>query len=291
MILLHAPLLLLVGFIAGQDRPPVPKPKVVPKVVTKVTQKAGTQAGVKATTKKVPGTSPQAGKQAAKTTPVKKAATGKAATAKKNATTKTTKTTKATKTTKKADTKTAKAAKKTDAKREDIKTREADEADIIPEGATAEDIRAMKGAQAMIETEKRLAEILKKMKVGGDAEYVRFEGIDNWPYEDGFKGVPKSVRALDGKKVAMAGFMLPIDEVENIRHFYLVKSLWSCCFGIPPDVNGLVKINVKAKKGCAYQYDPILIVGTFRLKKVMDEDYCVCIYVLDDAQVKVIDLR
>ena len=27
------------------------------------------------------------------------------------------------------------------------------------------------------------------------------------------------------------------------------------------------------------------------LKKVMDEDYCVCIYVLDDAKVKVIDLR
>ena len=208
---------------------------------------------------------------------------------------------------KKADSKTAKTgdgktAKTGDAKKGDgkageksteagIKTRDADKSEIeLPEGATEDDIRAIRGANAMLEAERRLEELLKKHKISGKTKFVRFDKLEGWPYEDGYKGMPKDIEKLNGKRIAMAGFMLPIDEVENIKTFYLVKSLWSCCYGVPPDVNGLVKVNVKAKKGCAYQYDPILIVGTFRLKKVMDEDYCICIFQLDDATVKVIQL-
>jgi hypothetical protein len=40
----------------------------------------------------------------------------------------------------------------------------------------------------------------------------------------------------------MTGFMLPIDEVENIKEFLLVQSLWSCCYGQPPDINGIVRV-------------------------------------------------
>ena len=174
---------------------------------------------------------------------------------------------------------------------EEVRTKEADSSEIqLPEGATEDDIRAIRGANAMRETEKKLDAILKKMKVPGDTPFVRFDSLDAWPYEDGYKGMPKELEKLDGKKVAMAGFMLPIDEVEDIKTFYLVKSLWSCCYGIPPDVNGLVKINIAAKKGVAYQWDPILVVGTFRLKKVMDEDYTICIWQMDDAQVRVIEV-
>ncbi len=181
---------------------------------------------------------------------------------------------------------------KGEASKVDVQTRDASDSDIeLPPGANEDDIRAIRGANAMRNTEKRFGEILKKMKIRGDAKYVRFDSIDTWPYEEGYKGMPKHIQKLDGKVVAMAGFMLPIDEVEDIKHFYLVKSLWSCCYGTPPDVNGLIKINVAAKKGCAYQYDPILIVGKFRLKKVMDEDYCVCIFQMDGAKVRVIDMK
>jgi len=160
----------------------------------------------------------------------------------------------------------------------------------IPDGATEEDIRAIRGANAMLKVEVRLKQLLKKLKVKGDAEFLRFSKIDSWIYEDGFKGMPKSVKELDGKQFVMAGFMLPIDEVENIKSFYLVESLWSCCFGTPPDVNGLVRVEVKAKDGIAYHYDPILVVGKFRLKKTMDDDYCVSIYTLEADRVSVLDL-
>ncbi len=160
----------------------------------------------------------------------------------------------------------------------------------IPEGASEGDIRAIRGANAMLEAEKKLPKILKKMKIKGGIPFLPFDKIDAWPYEDGFKGMPKDLKKWDQKRVVMAGFMFPIDEVEDIHEFFLVKSLWSCCYGTPPDVNGLVKVIVKGKKGIPYYYDPILLVGTFRLKKVLDEDFCVAIYELEAEVVKVLDL-
>jgi len=161
----------------------------------------------------------------------------------------------------------------------------------LPEGANEEDIRAIRGANAMLKAEKQLKQILKNLKVKGDAVPVPFSKIDSWTYEDGFKGMPKDIRKLDGKRVVMAGFMLPIYEVENIKSFYLVKSLWSCCYGIPPDVNGLVHVVVKKKGGVNYQYDPIFIVGTFKVKEIKDEDYTVCLYEIVADDIRVLDLK
>ncbi len=160
----------------------------------------------------------------------------------------------------------------------------------IPEGASEGDIRAIRGANAMLSAEKKLPKILKKMKIKGGMPFLPFDKIDAWPYEDGFKGMPKDLKKWDKKRVVMAGFMFPIDEVEDIHEFFLVKSLWSCCYGTPPDVNGLVKVVIKKKKGIPYYYDPILIIGTFHLKKVLDEDFCVAIYEMDAEVVKVLDL-
>ena len=174
-----------------------------------------------------------------------------------------------------------------------ISTKDANSEDDVPlpEGANEDDIRAIRGANAMLKAEKQLKQILKNLKVKGDAVAVPFRKIDSWTYEDGFKGMPKDIRKLDGKRVIMAGFMLPIYEVENIKTFYLVKSLWSCCYGIPPDVNGLVRVEVKKKGGVNYQYDPIFIVGTFKVKEIKDEDYTVCLYEIVADDIRVLDLK
>ncbi|PIE25608.1 MAG: hypothetical protein CSA62_00730 [Planctomycetota bacterium] len=160
----------------------------------------------------------------------------------------------------------------------------------IPRGSDPADIRAMRGAQAMAAVERKLDQVLKRMKVGAKAKFLPFDELDDWPYEDGFLGMPKRLKVWDKKRVAMAGFMLPIDTVENIKEFYLVKSLWACCYGVPPDVNGLVKVRLKTKKGIDYHYDPVLIVGSFKLEKEMDEDYCVAIYQLDAELARAIDV-
>lgn len=163
-----------------------------------------------------------------------------------------------------------------------------DEAVPIPDGATEADIRAIRGANAMLRVESRLGKLLKKLKVKGEAKFLRFSKIDSWIYEDGFKGMPKSVKELDGKKFVMAGFMLPIDEVEDIKEFLLVQSLWSCCYGQPPDINGIVRVVMKGDARIDYQFDPIKVMGQFKVEATFEDGYCVDIFQLEADSVDVI---
>ena len=92
--------------------------------------------------------------------------------------------------------------------------------------------------------------------------------------------MPKRVKELSGKKVLMTGFMLPIDEVKDIKEFLLVESLWSCCYGQPPDIHGIVRVVMPPKKTTDYFFDPLKVIGTFKVEATMMDGYCVDIYQL-----------
>jgi hypothetical protein len=78
----------------------------------------------------------------------------------------------------------------------------------------------------------------------------------------------------------MMGFMLPIDEVQNIKEFLLVQSLWACCYGQPPDINGIVRVLMPKGKTTDYFFDPLKIVGTFKVEATVLDGYCVDIFQL-----------
>lgn len=158
----------------------------------------------------------------------------------------------------------------------------------MPIGADPEDLRAMRGELQMIEAERRLRDMIKSGKIKNVDQILSFEELSSWPYEDGLKGLPSGVKKLDGSKVIMTGFMLPIDEVENIKEFLLVQSLWSCCYGQPPDINGIVRVVMKGKARADYQFDPIKIIGTFKVEAAVEDGYCVDIYQLHAESVEVI---
>ena len=150
----------------------------------------------------------------------------------------------------------------------------------LPKGTDPADIAAMRSAEQMLEAERRLAEEIKAGKITGLDKILPFDELDSWPYEDGLKGMPKRIRDLSGKKVLMTGFMLPIDEVQNIKEFLLVKSLWSCCYGQPPDIHGIVRVVMPKGKTTDYFFDPLKIVGTFKVEATVLDGYCVDIYQL-----------
>ena len=150
----------------------------------------------------------------------------------------------------------------------------------MPKGTDPADLAAMRSAEQMLQAEKRLADEIKAGKIAGLDKILPFDELDSWPYEDGLKGMPKRVKELDGKKVLMTGFMLPIDEVQNIKEFLLVKSLWSCCYGQPPDIHGIVRVVMPKGKTTDYFFDPLKIVGTFKVEATVMDGYCVDIYQL-----------
>ena len=158
----------------------------------------------------------------------------------------------------------------------------------IPTGNDPGDIRAIAGAQQMLIAEKKLREMIKAGKVAGIDRILSFDEIASWPYEDGLNGMPEAVKRLDGGKVLMTGFMLPIDQVEKIKEFLLVQSLWSCCYGQPPDINGIVRVVMQGDARIDYQFDPIKVVGTFRVKATKEDGYVVDIFQLEAESVSVI---
>jgi hypothetical protein len=150
----------------------------------------------------------------------------------------------------------------------------------MPKGTDPADLAYLRSAEQMLQIEKRLAEEIKAGKITGLDKILPFDELTSWPYEDGLKGMPKRVKDLSGKKVLMTGFMLPIDEVQNIKEFLLVESLWSCCYGQPPDIHGIVRVVMPKGKTTDYFFDPLKIVGTFKVEATVMDGYCVDIYQL-----------
>ena len=150
----------------------------------------------------------------------------------------------------------------------------------MPKGTDPADIAAMKSAEDMLKAEKRLREEIKSGKITGLDKILPFDELTSWPYEDGLKGMPKRIKQLSGKKVLMTGFMLPIDEVKDIKEFLLVESLWSCCYGQPPDIHGIVRVVMPKDKPTDYFFDPLKIIGTFKVEATVMDGYCVDIFQL-----------
>lgn len=149
-----------------------------------------------------------------------------------------------------------------------------------PRGTSAADLAAMRSAERMLEAERTLQQRLRDGRLPGVDRHLRFEELTGWRYEKGLDGMPDPVRALDGTRVSMIGFMLPIDEVRDIRHFLLVQSLWSCCYGTPPEVHGLVRVELPQDRPIDYSFDPLLVTGTFRVSATVEDGYVVDVFQL-----------
>ena len=164
----------------------------------------------------------------------------------------------------------------------------AKDAEQLPKGTDPADLAAMRSAEQMLAAEKKLQAMIADGKIAGVDQVLPFEQLTAWPYTDGLNGMPDDVRQLDGKKVLMLGFMLPIDEVQNIREFLLVESLWSCCYGEPPNIHGLVRCTMPKDQRIDYQFEPLKIVGTLRVAATQEDGYVVDIYQLQVDYVEVV---
>lgn len=159
---------------------------------------------------------------------------------------------------------------------------------VVPKGTDPADLAAMRSAEAMLEAERKLEQMIKEGKLPGLDKILPFDELTSWPYEDGLKGMPKRIKDLTGKKVLMTGFMLPIDEVQNIKEFLLVQSLWACCYGQPPDIHGIVRVVMPKGKTTDYFFDPLKIIGTFKVEATVMDGYCVDIFQLHVESIEVI---
>jgi hypothetical protein len=95
---------------------------------------------------------------------------------------------------------------------------------------------------------------------------------------------PARIRAFDGKKIALLGFMVPLEwDGDDVPELMLVRDLMSCCFGGVPMPDEWMHVRMVGKAKAEYfPYVPVLVTGTLRLGGFRDEaGYTVGCYQLE----------
>jgi hypothetical protein len=79
--------------------------------------------------------------------------------------------------------------------------------------------------------------------------------------------LPVDVKALGGEKVAIRGYMIPLEvEKEGVKTFALVRDLASCCFGGNPKLNEWVYVTMKPPNTAPYSaYNAVVVTGTLEV--------------------------
>jgi len=102
-----------------------------------------------------------------------------------------------------------------------------------------------------------------------------------------WRQIPEGVQAMNGRKVALVGFVLPMS-VANGRatEFLLLRSQSACCFGMVPRVNELVIVNVPPPGITPRPDTPMVVAGTLKLKWIGEGDQLTAIYELQGDRVE-----
>jgi hypothetical protein len=124
------------------------------------------------------------------------------------------------------------------------------------------------------------------MKLPDGYEAVLWKTLGGFEYVEHMQ-LPPEVTKLDGKKVGIAGYMMTIEEVENIREFLLVESFWSCCYGTPPTVNQVLMVQMQGPKGVEYTSQPVLILGTLEVGEKIEDGFVTSVYRLKATSVTI----
>ena len=114
-----------------------------------------------------------------------------------------------------------------------------------------------------------------------DSEYV-----DSLSYDT---EIPDKVKQLNEKKVAITGFMLPIDvDKGKVKRFLLLKSTMSCCFGVAPRINEVIYVESSKKQKIPTVMDiPITVFGKLSVSQQFREDLMLMgVYQLELDEVK-----
>ncbi len=104
--------------------------------------------------------------------------------------------------------------------------------------------------------------------------------------EDALQHFPSWLKALDGQRVRVRGFMYPTFQATGIEQFVLARDNQICCFGRNPKVYDLVSVQMRDGKTTDYiQNRPFDVVGIFRIDLIAEGGKPMGLYWLEDSVV------
>ena len=121
----------------------------------------------------------------------------------------------------------------------------------------------------------------------GETVAMTIKELGNFEY-DADKGgnIPADVKAMSGSSIKLNGFMIPMDQAENITQFALVPSLFACCFGQPPQIQHTIIVNCPKGKAVSYFPDEINVEGKLKVEEKKEDGFIVSIFEIECSSVK-----
>jgi hypothetical protein len=99
--------------------------------------------------------------------------------------------------------------------------------------------------------------------------------------------IPANVKALNEKRVAVRGFMLPMKLDHGlVTEFLLLRNQMGCCYGLSPSMNELIDVRTAGKGVPALMDDLITVYGTLHVAEVRENGYLTGIYKMDCERVQ-----
>ncbi|MCS7013102.1 MAG: DUF3299 domain-containing protein [Chloroherpetonaceae bacterium] len=112
-----------------------------------------------------------------------------------------------------------------------------------------------------------------------DLREYRYSKRDRYP-------IPEKLKALQGKEVSIAGYMIPMSEALDVTEFMLVQiPFFGCCYSIPPEPNETVMVKMAKGKKTEYVYTPIRVTGKFDIQETKIDGFVVSLYQIEATSV------
>jgi hypothetical protein len=98
--------------------------------------------------------------------------------------------------------------------------------------------------------------------------------------------IPSEVRALDGKRTVIQGFLLPVKMDDGLAvEFLLMRNQSMCCYGVPPKINEWITVQMTGKGVKPVMDQPVVVVGTLHVGPMQENGLLTGIYSLDGEKV------
>jgi hypothetical protein len=94
--------------------------------------------------------------------------------------------------------------------------------------------------------------------------------------------IPAEVLALEGRQVAVAGFMLPLDyDGVGVSKFLLNASYDMCYFGAPTRPNDFIVVRMSGGRRTEFVHTPIVVFGTLKVREEVARGRVVSLYEME----------
>lgn len=114
---------------------------------------------------------------------------------------------------------------------------------------------------------------------------LKFDIEKDAPYDPTL--LTDDIRALDGRRIQIRGYMLPSFLESGLTEFTLVRDNMECCFGPGAALYDCIRVTMEEGRTCDYSIRPVTVEGTFATGEFLGPDDRVwAIYFMQAESVK-----